>query len=163
MVVAGWDWLTRRSRHAFTREMITRHGVHPKYGIADQDYSGAEHDGFQDVLVSSVLGYLEWGHFDRARAYLDDYLSNFVRPDGTLHYRGPEMGKFGVMLTCIGLHHAYTRDSSLIDVHRQKIDAIADMLLARWHTARARSERPGLRHDPRLPRSRRQLPDAERP
>lgn len=138
MVVSGWDWLETRCRHAFAREMITRHGVHPKYGIADQAYAGAEHDGFQDVLVSSVLGCLEWGYFDRARAYLDDYLTHFVRPDGTLCYRGPEMGKYGVSLTSIGLYYDYTRDSSLLDAHRQKIDAIADMLVGRWRKARER-------------------------
>lgn len=138
MTVAGWDPFFDRSRHAFAREMITRHGVHPKYGIADQAYAGAEHDGFQDVLVSSVLGCLEWGYFDRARAYLDDYFENFVRPDGTLHYRGPEMGKYGVSLTCLGLHYDYTGDASLLLKHRAKIDAIADMLVGRWKKARER-------------------------
>lgn len=136
MVVTGWDWLEDRSLHALAREVITRRGAHPKYGIADQAYAGAEHDGFQDVLVSSVLGSLEWGFFDRARAYLDDYLTHFVRPDGTLHYRGPEMGKYGVSLSCVGLHYDYTQDASLIGDHREKIDAIADMLLARWRKAR---------------------------
>ncbi len=136
MVVTGWDWLDKRSHHAFAREMITRHGAHPKYGIADQAYAGAEHDGFQDVLVSSVLGCLEWGYFTRARAYLDDYFTHFVRSDGTLHYRGPEMGKYGVSLTCIGLYTAYTGDGSLLVAHREKIDAIADMLLGRWRRAR---------------------------
>jgi hypothetical protein len=139
MEVMGWDWLADRSRHAFAREMITRHGSHPKYGIADQAYAGAEHDGFQDVLVSSVLGCLEWGYFERARAYLDEYFTNFVRPDGTLHYRGPEMGKYGVSLTCLGLYFDYTRDASLLVGHRQKIDAIVDMLIGRWTMARKRS------------------------
>lgn len=138
MRVSGWDWLGNRSRHAFAREMITRRGNHPKYGIADQAYAGAEHDGFQDVLVSSVLGCLEWGYFDRARAYLDDYFTHFVRADGTLHYRGPEMGKYGVSLTCLGLYYDYTRDASLLERHREKIDAVADMLVGRWRKARER-------------------------
>ena len=138
MDVIGWDWFRDRSRHAFAREMITRRGNHPKYGIADQAYAGAEHDGFQDVLVSSVLGCLEWGHFDRARAYLDDYFTHFVRPDGTLHYRGPEMGKYGVTLTCLGLYFEYTRDASLLREHHAKIDAVADMLVGRWQDARRR-------------------------
>ena len=138
MMVTGWDAFADRSRHAFAREMITRRGVHPKYGIADQAYAGAEHDGFQDVLVSSVLACLEWGYFERARAYLDDYFTHFVRADGTLHYRGPEMGKYGVSLTCLGLYYDYTRDASLLLRHRGKIDAIADMLLERWRKARER-------------------------
>jgi hypothetical protein len=139
MEVTGWDWLSDRSRHALAREMITRRGDFPKYGIADQAYAGAEHDGFQDVLVSSVLAHLEWGRFDKARAYLDNYLTYFVRPDGTLHYRGPEMGKYGVMLTCIGLYFDYTRDASLLDSQREKIDAIVGMLIGRWTAARERS------------------------
>jgi len=138
MQVTGWDWFRDRSRHAFAREMITRRGVHPKYGIADQAYAGAEHDGFQDVLVSSVLACLEWGYFERARAYLDDYFTHFVRPDGTLHYRGPEMGKYGVSLTCLGLYYDYTRDDSVLRTHRERIDAIADMLVSRWTKARER-------------------------
>ncbi len=139
MDVVGWDWFRDRSRHAFAREMITRRGNHPKYGIADQAYAGAEHDGFQDVLVSSVLACLEWGYFDRARAYLDDYFTHFVRADGTLHYRGPEMGKYGVTLTCLGLYYDYTRDGALLRRHQTKIDAVADMLLGRWQEARQRN------------------------
>jgi hypothetical protein len=139
MTVTGWDEFSNRSRHALAREVITRRGNHPKYGIADQAYAGAEHDGFQDVLVSSVLACLEWGHFDRARAYLDDYLTYFVRPDGTLHYRGPEMGKYGVMLTCLALHADYSGDASLLRTHRGKVDAIIDMLIGRWQEARRRS------------------------
>ena len=138
MSVSGWDVIYDRSRHAFAREMITRRGVHPKYGIADQAYAGAEHDGFQDVLVSSVLACLEWGYFDRARAYLDDYFTNFVRDDGTLHYRGPEMGKYGVSLTCLGVYYDYTRDASLLLAHRGKIDAVVEKLLGRWRSARER-------------------------
>jgi len=138
MRVEGWGWLESRSHHAFARERITRRGDHPKYGIADQAYAGAEHDGFQDVLVSSVLGCLEWGYFERARAYLDDYFTHFVRADGTLHYRGPEMGKYGVSLTCLGLYYDYTRDPAVIEKHREKIDAIADMLVGRWRKARER-------------------------
>jgi hypothetical protein len=138
MTVTGWDWFRDRSHHAFAREQITRRGVHPKYGIADQAYAGAEHDGFQDVLVSSVLACLEWGYFDRARAYLDDYFAHFVRPDGTLHYRGPEMGKYGVTLSCLGLYFDYTGDESLLLAHQPKVDAIADMLLERWTKARER-------------------------
>ena len=120
MTVTGWDTFSNRSRHAFAREIITRRGVHPKYGIADQAYAGAEHDGFQDVLVSSVFACLEWGYFDRTRAYLDDYFRHFVRLDGTLHYRGPEMGKYGVSLTCLGLYYDYSRDASLLLEHSKR-------------------------------------------
>ena len=105
----------------------------PKYGIADQAYAGAEHDGFQDVLVSSVLGLPRVGAFRPARAYLDDYSPTSSAPTARLHYRGPEMGKSGVMLTGLGLYFDYTRDASLLRQHRAKIDAVADMLVGRWH------------------------------
>ncbi len=138
MEVVGWDEFSLRSRDAFAREIITRRGDHPKYGVVDQAYAGAEHDGFQDVLVSSALACVEWGYFERARAYLDNYFTHFVRADGTLRYRGPEMGKYGVMLTCLGLHFDYARDATLLRKHRAKIDAVADILLDRWKAARRR-------------------------
>lgn len=129
-------WIETRSLHALAREVITRHGSHPKYGIADQAYAGAEHDGFQDVLVSSVMAFLEWGYFERARQYLDNYFVRFVRADGTIRYRGPEVGKYGAMLICLGMYYDYTRDHQLLLKHAAKIDAIVQLLLSRWRRAR---------------------------
>lgn len=130
------DWFDYRIKHALAREMITRHGNHPKYGIADQAYAGAEHDGFQDILVSSVIACLEWNYPERAAGYLDNYFNRFVRPDGTIHYRGPEMGKYGVTLTCLAMYYDYTQDAGLLIRHGAKIDAMVGMLLERWRRAR---------------------------
>jgi len=130
------DWFSARIQHALAREIITRHGAHPKYGIADQAYAGSEHDGFQDVLVSSVIASLEWNHPERAAAYLDNYFDRFVRADGTIHYRGPEIGKYGVTLSCLALYVDYTQDPGLLQRHEAKIDAMVGILLDRWRKAR---------------------------
>lgn len=129
-------WFSSRIRHALARELITRRGNHPKYGIADQAYAGAEHDGFQDVLVSSVIACLEWNYPERAAGYLDNYFERFVRPDGTIHYRGPEIGKYGVTLTCLAMYYDYTQDAQLLLRHIAKIDAVVELLLERWRRAR---------------------------
>jgi len=129
-------WFDSRVRHALARELITRRGNHPKYGIADQAYAGAEHDGFQDVLVSSVIAFLEWNYPERAVGYLDNYFDRFVRPDGTIHYRGPEIGKYGVTLTCLAMYYDYTQDAQPLLRHATKIDAMVKLLLERWRHAR---------------------------
>ena len=74
----------------------------------------------------------------RARAYLDDYFRHFVRPDGTLHYRGPEMGKYGVSLTCLGLYYDYSRDASLLLEHSERSTRWSTCFSRRWRRARER-------------------------
>lgn len=130
-------WIADFCRHSIAREHITRRGDHPKYGIADRAYGGEEHDGFQDALTNSLTCNLEWGLFDVARAHLDYYLRHFVRRDGTVRYRGPEIGKYGVMLSCLAQHADYSGDDSLLLDHDQKIRSIANLLLQRWQEARS--------------------------
>jgi hypothetical protein len=129
-------WIADACRHALVLERITRRGAHPKYGVVERAYEGEEHDGFQDALTSTVICTLEWGLLHLARAYLDYYLTHFVRIDGRLKYRGPEIGKFGVMLTCIATYYDYSRDETLICEHDQKIKAIVALLVGRWESAR---------------------------
>ncbi len=124
-------WIVDFCRHSMAREMITRFGDHPRYGVVDRAYGGSEHDGLQDVLTSAVTCYLEWGHLDVARRYLDQYLSCFVRSDGSLRYRGPEIGQYGRMLTVLARFHELTQDDSLLLAHHDKIVAIAELLLSR--------------------------------
>jgi len=129
-------WIEDFSRHAMALERITRRGNHPKYGVVERAYAGEEHDGFQDALTATVICALEWGLFSAARGYLDYYFRHFVRLDGTIKYRGPEIGKYGVMLTCLALYYDYTEDYSLLCEHDQKVKAIARLLVTRWEDAR---------------------------
>jgi hypothetical protein len=133
------EWIEDFSRHALVLEKITRRGEHPKYGVVERAYGGEEHDGFQDALTSTVICSLEWGLFSSAHAYLNYYFDHFVRLDGSVRYRGPEMGKYGVMLSCLAQHYDYTQDYSLLCCHDQKIKAIVAMLLRRWQAARSLS------------------------
>jgi len=78
------------SKHCFAKEIIIRPGgVYPKYGAVDRDYFGSEYDGFQDVFTSGLYTDLEWGRFQTARAFFDNYFSDFVEPNGMVNMRGP--------------------------------------------------------------------------
>jgi hypothetical protein len=132
-------WIADFCRHSLVLEMITRIGDHPRYGVVDRAYGGAEHDGFQDVLTSAVGCYLEWGLHDVARRYLHDYLSHFVCEDGPIAYRGPEIGQYGRMLTLLAQHYDTTGDDSLLVAHGGKIAAIVRILLTRRARATERA------------------------
>jgi len=117
------------ARHSLVRDMITRIGAFPKYGVFDRGYGGSEHDGFPDTFNADTTAMLEWGLFDLARQYLDNYLTYFVRDDASILYRGPETGQFGRMLTVVAQYANYTHDYKLLLKHRRRIDAIARLLL----------------------------------
>ncbi|MET0714739.1 MAG: hypothetical protein ABWY57_07480 [Mycetocola sp.] len=128
-------WITDFVRHSFVLDQITRTGDRPRYGVVDRVYGAPEHDGFQDTLNASAAAYLEWGRADVARRYLENYFEDFVRPDGTIDYRGPELGQYARMLTMLAQYHAYAGDESLADTHRVKVDAITGILLDRRELA----------------------------
>jgi hypothetical protein len=133
--------LADQARHSLARAMSTRIGDFPKYGVMDRAYGGAEHDGFQDTFNVDVTAMLDWGLFDAARRYVDNYLTYFVRDDGSIVYRGPGTGQYGRMLTVIAHYHRLTRDGELLMRHRTRIDAIAAVLLDLRATAK------GLSHE----------------
>jgi hypothetical protein len=130
------SWVTDFCRHAMVQEMITRVGDHPRYGVVDRAYGGPEHDGFQDVLNSSVNCYLEWGLFGVARGYLENYLSHFVRADGSINYRGPEIGQYARMLTNLAQYYEYSGDADLLLKYDGKIEAIVRVLMTRRERAK---------------------------
>jgi hypothetical protein len=122
----SWTDLTS---HCFAKELMIRpDGVSPKYGGVDRDYFGNEYDGFQDIFTSALYTNLEWGRFDTARLFLDDYFTNYVEPNGMINMRGPETGQFGLTLLVLAKYFHYTRDAALILKHRAKIDATAKVL-----------------------------------
>jgi hypothetical protein len=122
--------LVDMSRHSLVREMMTRVGAFPKYGVFERGYGGSEHDGFQDTFNADTTAMLEWGLFDLARQYIDNYFTYFVRDDGSILYRGPETGQFGRMLTVVAEYVNYTGDHGLLLRHRHRIDAVAQLLLS---------------------------------
>ncbi len=136
-------WIPDFCRHAMAQEMITRVGNHPRYGVLDRNYGAPEHDGFQDVLNSSVNCYLEWRLFDIAKGYLENYFSDFVRQDGRIDYRGPEIGQYARMLTNLAQYYDYTGNDELLLKYDQKIKAIVRILMTRREEAKKRPK-----HDP---------------
>ncbi|HVZ32062.1 MAG TPA: hypothetical protein VG963_06545, partial [Polyangiaceae bacterium] len=139
----GWDDLLRHAmkvdlpevrvadmaRFSLVRAIMTRVGDFPKYGVFDKDYGGSEHDGFPDTFTVETAAMLEWGLLERAGRYIDNYFSEFVRDDGSILYRGPELGQFGRMLTVVAQYADRGGDGSLLLRHRRRIDAIAKLLL----------------------------------
>jgi hypothetical protein len=134
-----------QARHSLVRAMITRIDGFPKYGVTDRNYGGSEHDGFQDTFSADATAALDWGLFALARERIDNYLAHFVRDDGSLLYRGPEMGEYGRMLTVVAHYARLTDDIDLLLAHRTKIDAITDLLIQGWEQARERpAEHPAF-------------------
>ncbi|WP_431279169.1 hypothetical protein [Leifsonia poae] len=123
--------LANLARHSLVKSMMTRFGDDPKYGVLDRLYGGAEHDGFQDTFTTDLAAAVEWGHSERARSILTNYLSRFVRDDGSLLYRGPGTGQYGRMLTAVAQYALSTGDFETVSEHRIRIDAIARLLLDR--------------------------------
>ncbi|MHB8287027.1 MAG: Tat pathway signal protein, partial [Caulobacteraceae bacterium] len=118
-------------RHAFVKEIMVRPGgVYPKYGAVDRDYMGSEYDGFQDTLTSSLYANLEWGRFKQARDVMDNYFTDFVRPNGDVNMRGPEIGQYGLTLALLARYLRYTGDTAVLARHAEKIAATAELLIA---------------------------------
>lgn len=118
------------SKHAFAKELMVRPGgVYPKYGAVDRDYYGSEYDGFQDIFTMAVYANLEWGRFAQARAIIDNYLTDFTDAKGMINMRGPETAQFGMTLSLLARYYNYTRDASLLQKHRAKIEATATLLV----------------------------------
>lgn len=117
------------AKHAVVRELMVRPGgVYPKYGAVDRDYYGSEYDGFQDIFTSAVYTNLEWGRFEQAKLIIDNYFSDFVDDKGMVNMRGPETAQFGMTLSLLARYFQYTGDRALLEKHRKKIVATAELL-----------------------------------
>ena len=117
--------------HALALERVTRVGNHPKYGYPPLGginvfggYGYNNVDTFQDTFNTSMEAFLEWGLFDIAGRYFDDYFTNSVRDDGSIDTRGPEIGQYGKMLTEVARYWDLTKDDRLMRKHQKKIEAI---------------------------------------
>jgi hypothetical protein len=123
------DWVDM-TKYAVARELMVRPGgVYPKYGAVDRDYYGSEYDGFQDIFTSAVYTNLEWGRFAQAGLVIDNYLSEFVDSRGMVNMRGPETAQFGMTLSLLARYFRYTKDARLLEKHRNKIAATAELLV----------------------------------
>jgi hypothetical protein len=122
--------LADMARHSLVRDMITRDGVRPKYGVFDKEYAGNEHEGFPDTFNADTAAMSEWGLFNLAGQYIDNYFSQYVRDDGSILYRGPETGQYGRMLTVAALHARYADDYSTLVRNRNRLDGVTRLLLS---------------------------------
>ncbi len=132
--------LENLARFSLVRAIMTRVGDFPKYGVVETNYGGIEHDGFPDTFNVETTAMIEWGLLGRAGAYIDNYFGKFVRDDGSLVYRGPEIGQFGRMLTVLAQYANAGGDADLLLKHRPRIDALTRLLLDLRATA---SKLPG--------------------
>jgi hypothetical protein len=117
------------ARFALNREMMTRVGDYPKYGVLDRNYAGSEHDGFPDTFTVDTTAMLEWNMIDLAGRYIDNYFGKFVRDDGSILYRGPETGQYGRMLTVVAQYANYGGNPEVLLRNRTRIDGVANVLL----------------------------------
>jgi hypothetical protein len=122
--------LANMARHSLVRDMITRMGRDPRYGVFNKTYGGNEHAGFPDTFNADTTAMLEWGLWGLAADYIDNYFGKYVRDDGSILYRGPETGQYGRMLTVVAEYANYTRDYRLLLKHRNRIDAVTRLLLS---------------------------------
>ncbi|MEN6386758.1 MAG: hypothetical protein ABFD79_16385 [Phycisphaerales bacterium] len=74
-------------------------GNHPKYGAGI--YSHDCHDGFPPVIVSTIDALTLWGLIPRAEELFEYWFNTFVRPDGTISYRGTSLSEVGMLLTSV--------------------------------------------------------------
>ncbi|MFO1477761.1 MAG: hypothetical protein U1F98_14060 [Verrucomicrobiota bacterium] len=118
------------ARHSLVREMMTRIGPFPKYGVFDRSYGGSEHEGFPDIFTVDTAAMIEWGMFDRARQYIENYFTYYVRDDGSILYRGPETGQYGRMLTVVAEYFNDTGDAALLLKLQPRIEGVVNLLLS---------------------------------
>jgi hypothetical protein len=123
------------NRRALSLTSITRVNNHPKYGYPPLGginvfggYGYNNVDTFQDTFNSDVTAFVEWGSFDVARAYIDDYFTEAVRDDGSIDTRGPEIGQYGKMLTTVAKYYAYSGDGATLRKYQKKLFAITGLL-----------------------------------
>ncbi len=123
------------NRRALSLQELTRVNDHPKYGYPPLGginvfggYGYNNVDTFQDTFNSDVMALVEWGSFDVAKRYIDDYFTQSVRADGSIDTRGPEIGQYGKMLAAVAKYYAYTGDSATLLKYKGKLFAIAELL-----------------------------------
>jgi hypothetical protein len=113
-------------RAALVRALITEVGLHPKYGVGA--YSGGQHDTFPPATILLNRCLLDWGFNEEVKARLGDYLSHFVKPDGTFDYYGPALSEYGQMLSLAARYVRQTHDIAWLEEYDPALMRIADLL-----------------------------------
>lgn len=126
-------------RAGLARGLLTFVGPHPKYGVGV--YGRAEHDTFPPATLYLAAAALEWGLFERAKAVLGHYLTNFVRRDGGIAYYGPAVSEYGQLLALFARCWMLTRDRDWLAEHRRPAERIAARLCALRNKSRMEHER----------------------
>jgi hypothetical protein len=125
--------LEHMARYSLLVSMMTRVGDYPKYGVHEAvfpDYGANEHDGFPDTFTTETSVLLDWGLVDLAGRYIGNYFGSFVQDDGSILYRGPELGQYGKMLAVVAKYLDIGGDPEVVLAHRDRIEAIVGYLLA---------------------------------
>ncbi len=108
-------------------------GAAPRYGVtrylADD---GPASESFPPTTTTMVDCCLEWGFFEKAREFLEYYLSRYVKPSGQLNHRdnGASVSEHGMLLGTIARFVAYTRDGEFLARHADCVKNICEWLLA---------------------------------
>jgi hypothetical protein len=124
--------LENMARFSLVGSIMTRAGGFPKYGVSEwgsPGYGANEHDGFPDTFTDETDAALDWGLFERAGRYIDNYLEKFVRDNGAILYRGPETGQYGRMLAIFAKYLNGGGDVQVLIKNKNKVESIAGLLL----------------------------------
>jgi hypothetical protein len=107
----------------------TFEGNHPKYGAGI--YTHTCHDSFPPVIISAVDALTLWEMAERAEELYTYWLHTFVRPDGTINYRGTSLSECGMLLTSARRLMKRGGCVQWLDANFAKLELIAKFLLER--------------------------------
>ncbi len=118
------------ARIGVLRALNTFVGQHPKYGWGG--YEGNEHDGFPPTIISLTSALLDVGLVDTAQELFGAWLTQYVRPNGSIDYYGPSLSEHGMLLDLGVRAIRMARDPGFADAVLPALRALADALAARY-------------------------------
>jgi hypothetical protein len=136
--------LVDTARASLARAMITYTGPAPRYGAGH--YGKSMHATFPPTTISMVTACLAWNLLGQSRKYLDYYLTNVVRDDGTFDYYGPAVSEYGQLLDVIANYVQRSGDQEWLRSQADKIERIATYLLRLREQSLASQPADDIRH-----------------
>jgi len=131
-------------RASFALSFVSYAYAAPRYGVGH--YGKLQHATFPPTTLSMGNACVEWGLMGHARRYLDYYLDNVVRRDGTFDYYGPAVSEYGQMLDLLARFARRSGDAAWLRARMPKIEAICGHLLALRRDSQAKYPKDDLRH-----------------